>query len=105
MIQRFSVHFEDSRKIDTAIEGLTSMGFAVGAIRIWREEITGDISLYAYRDEAVDRMPPLDPRQMEEYCAGLWSRIGFARMTLTDFQPGSATLEFGRDEHAKWSAG
>jgi hypothetical protein len=105
MIQRFSVHFEDSGQLDAAIAGLTSMGFAEGSIRIWREEITGDISLYAYRDEAVDQMPPLDPQKMEEYCAALWTRIGTARLTLTDFQQTSAPLEFGREEHAKWSAG
>jgi hypothetical protein len=105
MIQRFTVHFEGSDHVPSVIEGLAELGFPDNAIRVWHEPNSNFVNAHAYRDGDLDTMPRLDLALMEDHCVYIWSRIGYAKITLSEFAATDSIVEFANDQYFEWDTG
>ena len=105
MIQRFSVQFQGSERLQDALAGLKEIGFSDDAVRVWQNDSSGWIDIHSYRDGDVDTTKRLDPDRMEDYCVMVWSRIGYARIILTEFDGTGKDFEFGKKEYETWHEG
>lgn len=105
MIQRFSVHFRGADKFNGVLEGLKGIGFSDNALRVSRDRNSDSFNTHAYHDGDIDKMNRLHSDRMGDYCVQIWSRIGKARIVLTEFGDAGRVLEYADKEYSDWESG
>ena len=101
MIQRLSVSLSTASDLPEVRLALVEIGFPDDAIRVWHNQDSDFVNIHAYRDGDVDTMPRLESGRLEEYAVMIWSRIGSAGVTLTEFDIAGPPIE---GDHDAWQA-